>query len=252
MKATGIVRRIDDLGRVVIPKEIRRTMRIREGDPLEIYTDRDGEVIFKKYSPMGELGTFAGELAEALSRTAGLSCAICDRDAVIAAAGGAKKDIFEKTISNDLETLMEQRHVYEHTGSDDTLHVSENDPYQVVVAAPIISEGDVTGCVALLSDSTDMVATEVESKLRTVSYQGQSLFPSAIDVPFRICYNNARKRGIFPAFFSQKETLSWIHTHMHAMSGCRSSSGATPPCFWLPVCCSARSPSCLPVCPRSF
>ena len=162
MKATGIVRRIDDLGRVVIPKEIRRTMRIREGDPLEIYTDRDGEVIFKKYSPMGELGTFAGE---ALWRTAGLSCAICDRDAVIAAAGGAKKDIFEKTISNDLETLMEQRHVYEHTGSDDTLHVSENDPYQVVVAAPIISEGDVTGCVALLSDSTDMVATEVESKL---------------------------------------------------------------------------------------
>ena len=90
MKATGIVRRIDDLGRVVIPKEIRRTMRIREGDPLEIYTDRDGEVIFKKYSPMGELGTFAGELAEALSRTAGLSCAICDRDAVIAAAGGKK------------------------------------------------------------------------------------------------------------------------------------------------------------------
>ena len=164
MKATGIVSRIDDLGRVVIPKEIRRTMRIREGDPLEIYTDRDGEVIFKKYSPMGELGTFAGELAEALSRTAGLSCAICDRDAVIAAAG-AKKDIFEKAISNDLETLMEQRHVYEHTGSDDTLHVSENDPYQVVVAAPIISEGDVTGCVALLSDSTDMVATEVESKL---------------------------------------------------------------------------------------
>lgn len=165
MKATGIVRRIDDLGRVVIPKEIRRTMRIREGDPLEIYTDRDGEVIFKKYSPMGELGTFAGELAEALSRTAGLSCAICDRDAVIAAAGGAKKDIFEKAISNDLETLMEQRHIYEHTGSDDTLHVSDNDPYQVVVAVPIISEGDVTGCVALLSDGTDMVATEVESKL---------------------------------------------------------------------------------------
>ena len=118
MKATGIVRRIDDLGRVVIPKEIRRTMRIREGDPLEIYTDRDGEVIFKKYSPMGELGTFVGELAEALSRTAGLSVAICDRDAVIAAAGGAKKDIFEKSISSDLENLMEQRHIYEHDGSD--------------------------------------------------------------------------------------------------------------------------------------
>ena len=135
-----------------------------DGDRLGVVT-KDGEVIFKKYSPMGELSTFAGELAEALSRTAGLSCAICDRDAVIAAAGGAKKDIFEKAISNDLETLMEQRHIYEHTGSDDTLHVSDNDPYQVVVAAPIISEGDVTGCVALLSDSADMVATEVESKL---------------------------------------------------------------------------------------
>lgn len=165
MKATGIVRRIDDLGRVVIPKEIRRTMRIREGDPLEIYTDRDGEVIFKKYSPMGELGTFAGELAEALSRTAGLSCAICDRDAVIAAAGGAKKDIFEKSISGDLEMLMEQRHIYEHTGSDTGLHISDNDPYHVIVAAPIISEGDVTGCVALLSDTEGTVATEVETKL---------------------------------------------------------------------------------------
>ena len=136
-----------------------------KGDPLEIYTDRDGEVIFKKYSPMGELGTFVGELAEALSRTAGLSCAICDRDAVIAAAGGAKKDIYEKAISSDLETLMEQRHIYEHNGSDETVHVSANDPYHVVVAAPIIAEGDVTGCVAFLSDNGEERATEVESKL---------------------------------------------------------------------------------------
>ena len=93
MKATGIVRRIDELGRVVIPKEIRRTLRIREGDPLEIFTDRDGEVLFKKYSPMGEMGAVAAELAEALARTAGMSCAIWDRDAVIAAAGGGKKDM---------------------------------------------------------------------------------------------------------------------------------------------------------------
>ncbi len=165
MKATGIVRRIDDLGRVVIPKEIRRTMRIREGDPLEIYTARDGEVIFKKYSPMGELENFAGELAEALSRTAGLSCAICDRDAVIAAAGGAKKDLVEKSISTDLESLMEQRHVYEHKTPDTSVHVSNNDAYHVVVAAPIITEGDVTGCVTLVADSDDIIATEVESKL---------------------------------------------------------------------------------------
>ncbi len=165
MKATGIVRRIDDLGRVVIPKEIRRTMRIREGDPLEIYTARDGEVIFKKYSPMGELESFAGELAEALSRTAGLSCAICDRDAVIAAAGGAKKELAEKSISPDLESLMEQRHIYEHTTPDSIVHVSNNDTYHVVVAAPIIAEGDVTGCVTLVSDTDDVLATEVESKL---------------------------------------------------------------------------------------
>lgn len=136
-----------------------------EGDPLEIYTDRDGEVIFKKYSPMGELGTFVDELAEALSRTAGLSCAICDRDAVIAAAGGAKKDIFEKTISSDLETLMEKRHLYQRSGSDRDIHVSSGDSYAVVVAAPIISEGDVTGCVAFLSDEDGAPATEVESKL---------------------------------------------------------------------------------------
>ena len=87
MKATGIVRRIDDLGRVVIPKEIRRTMRIREGDPLEIYTDREGEVIFKKYSPIGELSAFAGQYAETLHKTCGLCVAICDRDSVIACAG---------------------------------------------------------------------------------------------------------------------------------------------------------------------
>ena len=91
MKATGIVRRIDDLGRVVIPKEIRRTLRIREGDPLEIFTDREGEIILKKYSPIGELGTFAKEYADSLGQVAGVMVCICDRDAVIAAAGGAKQ-----------------------------------------------------------------------------------------------------------------------------------------------------------------
>ena len=91
MKATGIVRRIDDLGRVVIPKEIRRTMRIREGDPLEIFTDNDGEVIFKKYSPMGELSQFAGDLAEVLCNTAGVPVVVCDRDHVICADGIPKK-----------------------------------------------------------------------------------------------------------------------------------------------------------------
>ena len=151
MKATGIVRRIDDLGRVVIPKEIRRTLRIREGDPLEIFTDRDGEVIFKKYSPMGELGTVVAELAEALARTAGMSCAICDRDAVIAAAGGAKKDILEKSISPDLELVMEQRATYERgVGETQDIAITANDVYNVIVAVPIITDGDVTGCVAFV------------------------------------------------------------------------------------------------------
>ena len=96
MKATGIVRRIDDLGRVVIPKEIRRTLRIREGDPLEIFTDREGEIILKKYSPIGELGAFAKEYAESLAQTAGHITCIVDKDQIIAVSGGGKKEFFEK------------------------------------------------------------------------------------------------------------------------------------------------------------
>ncbi|MDP4158070.1 MAG: stage V sporulation T C-terminal domain-containing protein, partial [Bacillota bacterium] len=130
MKATGIVRRIDDLGRVVIPKEIRRTLRIREGDPLEIFVDRDGEVILKKYSPISELGDFAKEYAEALFDSLGNPVLICDRDAYIAVAGGSKKDYLNKNISNLVEKTMEDRNsvimnnqenlsLYE--GSDETI-----------------------------------------------------------------------------------------------------------------------------------
>ena len=109
MKATGIVRRIDDLGRVVIPKEIRRTMRIREGDPLEIYTDREGEVIFKKYSPMGEMSEFAAQYAETLHKTCGLAVAICDRDSVIAVSGVPRREYADKPLTPELEELMERR-----------------------------------------------------------------------------------------------------------------------------------------------
>ena len=107
MKATGIVRRIDDLGRVVIPKEIRRTMRIREGDPLEIFTNREGEVIFKKYSPIGELNRFAAEYADTLHKTCELSVIICDRDAVIASAGVSRTEYADKRVSAELERIME-------------------------------------------------------------------------------------------------------------------------------------------------
>lgn len=118
MKATGIVRRIDDLGRVVIPKEIRRTMRIREGDPLEIFTNRDGEVIFKKYSPIGELGEFAGQYAEALSKTAGLPSCITDRDNVIAVSGASKREMLEKRVSSDLEKIMGDKNTFTAASSN--------------------------------------------------------------------------------------------------------------------------------------
>ena len=125
MKATGIVRRIDDLGRVVIPKEIRRTMRIREGDPLEIYTSRDGEVIFKKYSLLGGMEDFAGQLCETMSRSTGSICAVTDRDAVIAVAGGGKRELQGKRITPELEQIMESRRIYQYTGEGQPSPVSD-------------------------------------------------------------------------------------------------------------------------------
>ena len=170
MKATGIVRRIDDLGRVVIPKEIRRTMRIREGDPLEIYTDREGEVIFKKYSPIGELASFAAQYAETLHKTCSLSVVICDRDAVIACAGVSKKEYNDKSLSQELEQIIEGRSLYVRREDSDTLPVlSDGHAHYVRCAMPIISEGDIVGCVASVTDrNADTrrdVPAEVESKL---------------------------------------------------------------------------------------
>lgn len=109
MKATGIVRRIDDLGRVVIPKEIRKTLRIKEGTPLEIFTDREGQIILKKYSPIGELNTFAAEYAEALVQTTGLTACITDRDQVVAACGSGSRELEGKEISSDLDAVIAGR-----------------------------------------------------------------------------------------------------------------------------------------------
>ena len=166
MKATGIVRRIDDLGRVVIPKEIRRTMRIREGDPLEIYTDREGEVIFKKYSPMGEMSEFAAQYAETLHKTCGLAVAICDRDSVIAVSGGGKKELLDRPISRVLEEIMENRRaVRTETGTRQPRPVEGQEEYAVSVAAPILAEGDVLGCVMFLARPGASEGTELEFKL---------------------------------------------------------------------------------------
>jgi len=168
MKATGIVRRIDDLGRVVIPKEIRRTMRIREGDPLEIYTDANGEVIFKKYSPIGELGPYTKQYAEVLHRTTGQAAVICDRDRVIAAAGVPKRDLLEKRISQALEARMEQRELFVSDGVQ-SLPVSDDAAQTAMLMAPIIGAGDVLGAVLLLAESPQALPSQVDLKLVQVA-----------------------------------------------------------------------------------
>lgn len=164
MKATGIVRRIDDLGRVVIPKEIRRTMRIREGDPLEIYTDNDGEVIFKKYSPLGELGTFSAQYAEVLHRTGGHPVLVCDRDHVIAVAGLPKKELLERRVSTALEDHMDQRKPFA-VGEGGRMQPVEGVDRYALCGAPIITSGDVCGSIMFLAEDGDLAAGEVEVKL---------------------------------------------------------------------------------------
>lgn len=168
MKATGIVRRIDDLGRVVIPKEIRRTLRIRESDPLEIFTDREGEIILKKYSPIGELGSFAKEYAEALASASGHSVCITDRDQVIAAAGGMRKETVGTPVTGQLEAIMSDReHVMSDSHSRKQIKITSEDMdegYPQVIS-PILCEGDVIGSVILRSKDTNRKMGETEQIL---------------------------------------------------------------------------------------
>jgi len=168
MKATGIVRRIDDLGRVVIPKEIRRTMRIREGDPLEIFTNSGGEVIFKKYSPIGELSLFAAQYAEALAGSTKLSVIICDRDHCIAAAGISKKETIERRITPDLEEIIEGRKSVSFNSAQNHKALEGVDR-NICVAVPIIISGDVSGAVALLANDQNNTADDSDMKLTAVA-----------------------------------------------------------------------------------
>lgn len=167
LRATGIVRRIDDLGRIVIPKEIRKTLRIREGSPLEIFTDREGEIILKKYSPIGELGAFAREYAESLAQNAGHITCIVDKDHIIAVSGGSKKEFMEKHISQELENVINKRstHIAQRNERNFVpITNDENDTsYNHEIISPIISEGDVLGAVVMLSADSKM--GEVEGKL---------------------------------------------------------------------------------------
>lgn len=166
MKATGIVRRIDDLGRVVIPKEIRRTLRIREGDPLEIFVDRDGEVILKKYSPIGELGDFAKEYAESLFESTGHITMISDRDTIIAVSGGSKKEYLDKQIGNLVERSMENRKTLLESNSG-TYEICKdmNETYGSYVVAPIIASGDPIGSVILINKDENTRMGQMESKM---------------------------------------------------------------------------------------
>ena len=170
MKATGVVRRIDDLGRVVIPKEIRRILRIKEGDPLEIFTEKAGEIILKKYSPIGELSEFATEYAETLTKTTGHIACITDKDVVIAVSGAPKKDLLEQSVSKQLEKIMDEQENYiskENNGT--TIPIVQNESkdkvYNSQVIYPIVSDGNSIGSVILLSKEPGVKMSEVEQKL---------------------------------------------------------------------------------------
>ncbi len=172
MKATGIVRRIDDLGRVVVPKEIRRTLRIREGDPLEIFTDHEGEIILKKYSPIGELSLFAKQYAEALAQATGHIICISDRDRIIAVAGTVKKELLEKPISKQLENLINERESLISTSDNKSfipILQGEQEEFTGQVIYPIICEGDAIGSVVILNKEAKIQMGDAEQKLANVA-----------------------------------------------------------------------------------
>lgn len=169
MKATGIVRRIDDLGRVVIPKEIRRILRIREGDPLEIYTESDGSVIFKKYSHIGEMSEFVPTYCEVLAKVSGMPILICDKDHVVAVSGISKKEYIERRITPILEELMQSRKSYildlNLQKKSENFYPIEGIKVCAIIAIPIISAGDVAGSVIMLENGTHLSSLDSETKL---------------------------------------------------------------------------------------
>lgn len=171
LKATGVVRRIDDLGRIVIPKEIRKTLRIREGDPLEIFTDKEGEIILKKYSPIGELSEFATQYAETLAKTTGHIACISDKDTIIAVSGAPKKEYLEKSVSSELEKLMENKVIWSAKAKNEKqmpVLLTDSDvaeKYSSQVIYPIIAEGDTIGTVMLLSTEPATKMSDVEMKV---------------------------------------------------------------------------------------
>ncbi len=172
MKATGIVRRIDDLGRVVVPKEIRRILRIREGDPLEIFTDKDGEIILKKYSPIGELSTFAQQYVEATAQILGCPVCVSDRDQIIAVAGISKKELLGKSLHKDLEEAINDRESFvAKRGENRYIRITGNgdNEYNGQIIQTIISEGDAIGAVIILDKDGNRALGEAELKAAIIA-----------------------------------------------------------------------------------
>ena len=167
MKATGIVRRIDDLGRIVVPKEIRRILRIREGDNMEIYTDGEGGIILKKYSAIGEMGNIAVQYAESLAQVSGQMVVITDRDTVIVATGGVKREYTGRRISKKLEQVMMERQIYETGAGNPFIPIVDMDVENVgeQLIWPIICEGDIIGTVVVLTKEKGKNLTEIDKKL---------------------------------------------------------------------------------------
>lgn len=179
MKATGIVRRIDDLGRVVIPKEIRRTLRIREGDPLEIFTDREGGIILKKYSPIEELTDFSREYAESLQEVIGHIILISDKDAFISVSGTSKDDYEDRKVSSRLDELMEERRsVLLGIGNKEVIPLHKDDSlsgYKYQVIAPIIAKGDAIGSVIILSKDEEIGELELKLAETAATFLGKQM-----------------------------------------------------------------------------
>ncbi len=169
MKATGIVRRVDELGRIVIPKEIRRTLHIKNGDPLEIYTTESGGVILKKYSALKDLSDFAAQYAESLSKTSGHALIITDRDVVVAVSGAPKKEYLDKKISRALEDIMEERDTVINRGENEKpvsiLDEKEHNTFSSQVITPILAHGDAIGTIMMLSSDKKASFGELETKL---------------------------------------------------------------------------------------
>ena len=166
MKATGIVRRVDSLGRVVIPKEIRHTLRIKEGSPLEIYTEKDGGVTFRKYSPLGDLQDFAVQMCDSIRRNTGCIAAVSDRDSIIAQAGGQKRELLDKPNSPELDQLMEARRLYRYDpGAEKLRPTDHSEKYHLGVAAPILCQGDILGCVMMLLEENGEPMSEMDQRL---------------------------------------------------------------------------------------